>query len=151
MAGILVDNATDTFGKAMDYYNKALSFLGGPGTAKSIEEARDKGQVVDYTTGATKLSSKDGNAEIYLQKDTIVMATDSTTAMAINDGCIILDGRVHFSNSPNHMYVQGFWKFNEELLTTVPSTLFNPVQTLLFNYPPYVKKASKILKVLSGA
>lgn len=144
MAGIISD-------KAMDYYDEDLSFLGGPGTAKTVEEARAKGQVVDYTTGATKLSSKDGNAEIYLSKDTIVMATDSTTALAINDGCIIIDGRVHFSNSPNHMYVQGFWKFNEELLTTIPSTLFNPVQTLIFQYPPYVKKASKIVKVLMGA
>ena len=148
IADITKSASGDILNTAMGYYNKALSFF-GEGDGGTVEEKREAERVVNYTTGATRLASKDGNAELYMQKDTIILATDSSTALALNDGCIILDGRVHFSHSPNSMYMQGFWKFNEELLTTVPSTLANPVQTLLFNYPPYVKKIAKLAKVLA--
>ena len=140
--------STGIIDTSITYYNKALSFF-GQGDGGTPEEKRAEGKIVDYSTGATKFSSVDGNAEVYMQKDTIILATDSETAIALNDGCIILDGRVHFSHSPNNIYIQGFWKMNEELLTTIPSTIATPVQTLLFSYPPYCKKIAKIAKILA--
>lgn len=143
-----LDGLTD---KAIKYYNKAISMLGAPGRDEDIEVAKERGQVVNYDTGATKFAAKDGNAEMYMTKNMAMISADPNTTVAAADGCIVLDGRLHLTASPNKISINGFWKMNEELLTTVPSTLANPVQTLLFQYPPYAKKASNVAGVVTKA
>ena len=118
---------------------------------KTPDEMRSDGEIVDYTLGDVRYNADQGKAEVYISKSAVTMATDETTAIALSDGCAIMDARVHMTRTPHDIRIAGFWVLNEEILTGIPSTLANPVPTLVFKYPAYAKKAAKLMKLISGS
>lgn len=115
---------------------------------KKIEDLRKENAVVDWDR--ERKYGGPGKAEMIVSDNFVVIAADETTALGIGDGTVVMAGKVHMTRSPSEIRVNGFWVFNEELLTTVPSTLFNPVQTLLYKPPPYAKKVSKFAKLMKS-
>jgi hypothetical protein len=142
MADTILDDAKNVA------YGLIDKLLGGSTTKKNdLEKLRKKEKVVNYMTKEVRLGN--GLAEVRVSQNRVILAADENTGIGISDGMIIMDGNVHFLRAPDNLIIQGFWRLNEECLTTVPSTLMNPVQTLVFKYPSYVKKASKLMKLLS--
>lgn len=136
--------------KAYEYYNMAASALssGSLTGSKTTEQRRSDGEIVDYENRSVRLAADGGLAEVVVNPSDIILAVSQNTAIGISDNSIVLDGRVSFTNMPDDIIIGGFWRFNEELLTTLPSTLFNPIETLIFKYPPFVKKVAKIFQLL---
>ncbi len=147
--------ATDVVGQASAFYGSISSMAGSAGVPSLagktfLQRVRD-GEVLNFMTRMVKLcTGGKGSAEIVVTPTHIIMATNSTTGIGIGDGSIVLDGRVSFTRSPDNICINGFWRLNEELLTTLPSTLMNPIETLVFKYPSYIRKASKVLSLLGG-
>lgn len=150
----MATDAAATATKVIDTYGSVVKSLQSGnittlfGGTKSIEQARQDGDIIDYQNGAVRLNADGGTAEVYVDSTSVVLASDQNTALAVYGGCTVVDSRLHVARAPHDITVNGFWVFNEELLTTVPSTLMHPVQTLLFKYPAYAKKAAKLMKLL---
>ena len=147
-AGI-ANQAISTYGSVTASLQSG-SISGLTGT-KTPEQMLKDGEIVDYQNGAVRYAAVGGDAEVYIQKNSVVIASDQNTAIGVFDGTFAVDARMHIAKAPHEVTVNGFWVFNEELLTTVPSTLMHPVQTLLFKYPNYAKKAAKLAALLMGA
>lgn len=116
---------------------------------KQLNELVDSGSIVDFNT-ERKFSTARGPAEMVISDDYVVIASDESTAIGVGDGSIMMVGRVHLTKAPSDIRVNGFWVFNEELLTSIPSTLFNPVPTLLYKAPPFAKNVSKFAQLMSA-
>jgi hypothetical protein len=109
------------------------------------------GDVVDYRFDERKLSTnKKGGAEVCVGENSITLSQDETCGIGVGNDSIILDGRLHIGKAPSQVRINGWWIFNEEILTGLPSGLFTPVPTLLYKDPPYAKKASKFAKLIKS-
>jgi hypothetical protein len=117
---------------------------------KSTEKRRADGEIVDYQNRAVRLAADGGAAEVVVKPNNVVIAANQNCAIGVTDNTIVLHGRVSMTNSPDNLIINGFWRLNEELLTTLPSTLMNPIETLIYKYPPYVKKMAKLIMVCAG-
>ena len=117
---------------------------------KSFEQLVKDGKVVDVR-GRKQIIQKavGGLIQLFLGKDFAHLASGTMGFEVSSSGCIVA-GPTDFTASPHEIRIAGFWILNEELLTTVPSTLFSPVQTLLYSDPPTAKKAGKLAKLLAG-
>jgi hypothetical protein len=117
---------------------------------KSTEQKRRDKEVIDYQNRSVRLAADGGRAEVVVNPTNVIIASDENTAIGVSDGCIILDGRVSITRAPDDIMINGFWRLNEELLLELPSTLANPISVLNFKYPSYIKKMSKIIKLLTA-
>jgi hypothetical protein len=118
-----------------------------PETAESMIK---KGKMANVQGGKEKIfKALDGIVQLFLGKSYANLATNDM-GFEVSDGGCTVAGPVDFTASPHQIRIGGFWVLNEELLTTVPSTLFNPVQVLIYKDPPAAKKAGKLAKILSG-
>lgn len=52
-----------------------------------------------------------------------------------NDFGVIVKGRTAFTGMPSDIQIGGLWKFNNQLLSTIPSTIMSPVSVLDFQLP----------------
>lgn len=91
-------------------------------------------------TGDKILCTEEGNAEVYVTDDTVYISNQDM-GMTVGPNGTYIQGPLSLSASPSDIRINGSWVLNEELLTTLPSTLFNPVQTLLYKDPPYARNA----------
>jgi hypothetical protein len=142
-------NYTLDSGNVISKAQGLINLVGGASDKKTIEQKRADSEVIDWDN-ERKIGLSGGKAEVLVSRDMVILASDETTAVGIGDGSIMLIGKVHMSRAPSEIRVNGFWVFNEELLTTIPSTLFNPVQTLLYKAPPYAAKVSKFAKLMKA-
>lgn len=125
-----------------------------PGSeVKTVESADDlikKGKMANIKGGKELLFKAIGGVvQLILGQGFGNLATNDMGFEVSEQGCIVA-GPTDFTAAPHEIRISGFWVLNEELLTTVPSTLFNPVQTLLYKDPPYAKRAGKLAKLLVG-
>lgn len=117
---------------------------------RTSDQRRQDGEIVDFANRTKRIAAGGGNAEVIVSKNRLILATDANTAIGMSDGCIILDGKIHFSHRPDDICINGFWRFNQALLTEIPSTLAFPVETLIFKYPNSMKRSSKVISLISG-
>lgn len=92
-----------------------------------------------------KLCTINGKAQILIQNEQIT-ATCFDKGIMINDYGTVISGPVHLKNPPGDIRINGFWIFNNDLLTTLPSTIYTPIPVLKYKDPPY----PKFLKGLSS-
>lgn len=110
----------------------------------------DEGKKIDIAANEMSYKTINGSASVVIEDKYVKLGSDETNAIGIGDGTIVLDGKTHISKPPSQIRVNAFWVFNEELLTTIPSTLFNPVQPLIYKDPSYAKKCGKITKMITS-
>ena len=70
---------------------------------------------------------RDTGIEIFGGKKSSVFVNDSTG--------IIFKGPAAFTNMPNGIQFAGLWRMNNEMLSTIPSTIMTPVSTMDFYMP----------------
>jgi hypothetical protein len=93
-----------------------------------------------------KLSTKKGKAQVFVS-DTTVAVSNENNAVIVNDKGVVIAGRTHITKNPSNIRINGFWVFNEELLTTVPSTTYTPIPVLLYKEIPYGKTAAAMTQI----
>jgi hypothetical protein len=120
-------------------------------STKTAEQRRDAGEILDYTSRSVRLAADGGQAEVVVNPSNVVIATDSNTAIGVANGNIVLDGKVSFTHGANDIAINGFYRLNQDLMQTLPSTLANPIETLIFKYPAKVKQSSSLIALLSNA
>ncbi len=93
-------------------------------------------------------NGKDGKAQIWITGDRIVTSYMNNGVVVDQNG-IILAGPTHIVGTPSNLRVAGFWAFNDELLTTLPSTTYTPIPTLIYKESSYLKYGRTFLKLIS--
>lgn len=116
---------------------------------EELDKKIRKAEVVDCKKGDKKLQAENGSAEVYISSSSIQIGTNDS-GIHVSDNQVQLHGRLAIPKPPSQIRINGFWTFNEEILTTLPSTLFTPIQTLLYSEPPYAKTASKVCKTITS-
>ena len=95
-----------------------------------------------------KFSTLDGTAEMLVSDDNIQITNQGNGYIACSYGNII-KGSTHLTETPSNIRINGFWVLNDELLTTLPSTIYTPIPVLVYKESPYVKMAQGIIKSLN--
>lgn len=85
-----------------------------------------------------------------LVTDKEVIITNFINGIAVGEVGSVISGPVHFMNNPSDISFNSFWRFNDELLTTLPSTVYTPIPVLRYRAPPYIKNLQRMAKLLAG-
>ena len=94
--------------------------------------------------------AKDGKAELLLTKEKAVLSAHYKNGVTINDTKTTISGPIHFASDPNEIQIAGFWKFNDELLTCLPSTLYTPIPVLRFRENSFASEVKELAQVESA-
>lgn len=121
--------------------------ISSPGS--TVEQKEQNGEVIKPKQNTRKLSTDDGTAQIWVEDDTVSI-TRGEVGLQVNKDCVIISGRVGITTDIEKTRVQGFWTYNPELLTCLPSTLYTPIPVLLYTDPPYAKRAGALLGLVTG-
>lgn len=95
------------------------------------------------------IQTKTGTAQLYVGKDIIAMAHKGNGVLVTDVGTLI-GGNLHITKVPSSIRMSSFWTFNDELMTTVPSTTYTPIPVLVYSEPPYAKQLARVTKLLSS-
>lgn len=137
-------------GKTISKYDdqsgfNGLSLSGG----SKMDELESKGEVIKPKLNTRKLSTDSGLAQVWVEDDQITISR-AENGVCINKDNVIIAGKLHIANDIQKLRVNGFWTFNEELLTCLPSTTYTPIPVLLYTDPPYAKRAGALMSLLGG-
>lgn len=117
---------------------------------KNMTEAELKNEVIHAQEKHRKIATDTGTAQLYVAEKKATMTVEDN-GFAVSEAGIVLAGRTHLTRTPEEIRVGGFWVLNPHLLTTLPSTLYTPIQTLIYSDPPYAKQVSSLAKISTKA
>lgn len=95
-----------------------------------------------------KISTRNGVAQCHFA-DTQIAITHESNGVVVNQYGTTIDGKIHLGRTPSDIRINTFWVFNDELLTTLPSTNYTPIPVLQYKEPPYIKWAQAFMSFLS--
>lgn len=113
-----------------------------------IEDTFDPSEVqegLDHRKIST--SNLESIAQVYITDHEVIISSGSN-GFACGEGGNIISGPSHFTNYPSDIHIGSFWRFNDELLTTLPSTVYTPIPVLKYEEPQFSKSLQKILNIL---
>jgi hypothetical protein len=90
-----------------------------------------------------------GDAQLFCTENGIVMMNRSN-GINVDDYGTYIDGKINFGRPPSDFRIGGFWVFNDKLLTSLPSTTYTPIQTLIYSEPQGMKYIQRIVAVMSS-
>lgn len=128
----------------MKIKNNELSYA-NPDTESVSKSFEEESKYVNVKDDQRKVSSESGEAQILVTRDAIVI-TSKRNGFAVGPEGSVIGGPVAFLNSPSDIRFNMFWRFNDELLTTIPSTLYTPIPVLLYDEPPFITQIQKLAK-----
>ncbi len=108
---------------------------------EEVQENMDHRKISTSNEGAT--------AQVYITDKEIIISS-GMNGFASGESGNIISGPTHFVNYPSDFHIGGFWRFNDELLTTLPSTVYTPIPVLKYEEPEYSKSLQKIMDILGG-
>lgn len=78
----------------------------------------------------------DSNSGVLIRETGVEIAGGKVNRVIVSEEFgVIIKGKVGFTNLPEDVQFGGLWKFNSQLISTVPSTIMSPVPTLDFGLP----------------
>ena len=78
----------------------------------------------------------DSPACLAIGQETIQLIAGREVAIGLDsDLGVIIKGKTSFACMPNEIKIGGMWRFNNQLLSTIPSTAMTPISVLDFNIP----------------
>lgn len=101
--------------------------------------------IVNVKNDERKISILNGTAEVLVQEKSIHI-TQVENGIIISDYGTIIKGKTHLADTPSNIRINGFWVFNDDLLTTLPSTIYTPIPVLKYKESPYVKMIQGMIK-----
>jgi hypothetical protein len=123
-------------GKKMSINNFELTFNGQSFTTADLFVKQQNN--FNENQDERLIRAKDGKAEALVKKDAMCLTSGGTNGVIINTTGTTIDGRIHLAKGPSEIRINGFWKLNDELLTTLPSTLYTPIPVLVYDDHPGV-------------
>jgi hypothetical protein len=119
---------------------------------KIRDEYFDKTQdgKVEVRNDARKFSTLKGKTEVLI-KDNSITLSNLGLGIIICDYGNIIKGPIHLADSPSSVRINGFWVFNDELMTTLPSTTYTPIPVLVYKESPYAKTIQGYIKTLTSS
>jgi hypothetical protein len=90
---------------------------------------------------------EDGNAQLWITKNRIIVSYQER-GLVVDQNGVIIAGQTHLTATPSALRICGFWVFNDELLTTLPSTTYTPIPVLVYKESPYIKYAKTLTDYL---
>lgn len=116
----------------------------------STDQVNELQSFLDESTDERIFKCNTGSAQIYMKNDAMVLSSKSTNGIVINEYGTTVDGKFHIAQDPENIRVAGFWTLNNELLTTLPSTIYTPIPVLVYNEPPAIGVVQSLTKYLSS-
>ena len=117
-------------------------------TLADIDDKVSKGILMN-TELKKRFSTANGTASMLIGDDSISITKDDNGIFISKDN-VIINGRQHMVKDIDKNRVNGFWCWNPELLTCLPSTVYTPIPVLLYTDPPAAKRASALVGLLTG-
>ena len=111
-----------------------------------IEELKD---ILNEGQDNRLLKCVGGSAAVLVTQDN-VLVSNGANYINVNQRGTTIDGKVHLATEPGKIRINGFWTLNDELLTTLPSTIYTPIPVLNYDTPPAVENIQKMVKFLQG-
>lgn len=97
------------------------------------------------------IKTRKGSAEIYIKEDTVCISSKGKNGVAVHSNGVLIDGdRIHLATEPHQIRINGFWVLNDELLTTLPSTIYTPISTLVYSEPMAAEEIQNYMRFLNG-
>jgi hypothetical protein len=94
-----------------------------------------------------KFSLPDGIPQLLVTADKVSMTYKDSGITVSKDG-VVYGGKMHLAADIRDIRVNGFWTFNTELLTCLPSTLYTPMPVLKYNTPPFAETVAKLVTLV---
>jgi hypothetical protein len=116
----------------------------------STEQVAELQNFINEAADERIIRTRKGSAEIYLQEEQINITVGGSNGVIINENGSTFDGKVHLAQDPNNIRIGGFWCFNNELLTCLPSTIYTPIPTLVYDEPGAVAEVQAYTSYVSG-
>jgi hypothetical protein len=107
-------------------------------STKRIQPAQDQ----------RKFSLPDGVPQVVVT-DKKVSLTYKDNGISVNEQGTILKGKVHIGSDIADVRINGFWTFNTEMLTCLPSTAYSPMPVLKYNTPPFATVVANLATVVA--
>jgi hypothetical protein len=105
---------------------------------------------LDNSSDHRMLRCDNGEAEILVTEDYVYMANKENYVYVGPRGITLDSANLHLAPAPDKIRVNGFWVLNEELLTTIPSTLYTPISVLKYEESPAVKEIQDLVAMLQS-
>ena len=110
-----------------------------------IDSGNINEEKVNVKNDERKFSTLDGSSEIVIQ-DKAIYLTHVESGVIVSDYGTIIKGKTHLADTPSNIRINAFWVFNDDLLTTLPSTIYTPIPVLKYKAPPYGKMIAGMIK-----
>lgn len=88
-----------------------------------------------------------GIAQLVIKNEIASINNGSHGFVTFKGGNAIV-GPLHITRTPDDIRLSQFWKFNDELLTCLPSTMYTPLPVLVYDPPDMAKRFSKFASIL---
>lgn len=118
-------------------------------TIKSADEVDHTKQLINEAQDNRVISVENGKAEVLVTKENILISNGSNY-LNVNQHGTTVDGKFHMAAEPNKIRVNGYWTLNDELLTTLPSTIYTPLPVLVYSEPLAAERVQDMFKFLKG-
>lgn len=100
------------------------------------------------TADHRKLSCKGGSAQLYIAPEVAKLSVLENGILIGKDG-IILNGNMHLARDISKIRLNGFWVFNDELLTTLPSSIYTPIPVLKYKEPAFATIVGRLASAMA--
>lgn len=130
--------------------NNELSTYGmGAKHSTAASEIKRKTTTLDLDIGQVKFATQKGEASV-LATDSSISITNKSNGIVVNSIGTVVDGLFHIGRQPSDVRISTFWTFNNELLTTLPSTIYTPIPVLVYKEPAAVKHLAAFMSLVSS-
>lgn len=123
--------------------NNEVSTYGVEDGKNTSADAEDSLKKVQPKQDQRKFSLPEGIPQLLVTADKATL-TYKDVGICVNQNGIIIKGKMHLGADMQDIRLNGFWTFNTELLTCLPSTVYTPVPVLKYNTPPFVETVAKL-------
>lgn len=125
--------------------NNEVNVDGKPMTSKAYID--QVGKIIIEPEDHRLLRCDGGNASLLITKEAAMLSHKDSIVHVGKTG-ILLDGDLHMAAEPNKIRINGFWVFNEEILTTVPSSIYTPIPVLKYDEGRGIKEIQGMIDQL---
>lgn len=102
------------------------------------DEEADDNSKIRVDNDERRFCTMNGTAEVLMQDDAVHITNANNGIIVYQHGTVIKGGQ-HMAETPSGIRINGFWVFNDDLLTTLPSTTYTPIPVLKYKASNYIK------------
>jgi len=122
--------------------------LSGWAAPKEKPDAENVG-MVNVELDHRKIATRQGTAQIYIQ-DNQITVSHGANGLMVNERGTALINPLHIATDPSMTRINTFWVLNDEIMTTLPSTIYTPIPMLRYKRPAFADQVTDLAKRLAS-